>query len=237
MSMERVRNIFRDFSTQIIVGIVVSIVITSGVGVWAWFRQLAGFHIALIVIGVLCVSMVLINQFDAFFQRRKKPLYQQPHHYIDSTLRDWLYKGGFSLRANNQEGFDFLFVARDKQERPILIGKPNNKDEIMMEVLLGLKPIETEKLEKLDPELQRKLLSELRISLAMQQVAYSGLKTPITNIVFSNILVLDDSFTRDMFLARVDRVRYSLVSVLELLNPILERKIETETLPRMKMDG
>jgi hypothetical protein len=36
---------------------------------------------------------------------------------------------------------------------------------------------------------------------------------------------------------RIDRVRYALVLVKELLSPVLEREVEEETPPIMKMDG
>lgn len=234
--MERVRNVLRVVSTEIIAGAVVCVLTSVGAGVWAWFSRLEGLYIFLVVIGVLGVSVVGVNQLDGFVQRRKKPLYQQPQRYIDSTLRDWLYRGSFSLRENSQEGFEFAFVARDKQERPIFIGKANDRDEILLQLTLSLKAEETERLGKLDPEVQRKLLSELRISLARHQVQYFGLAMPITRIGILNIMVLDESFTRDVFLDRVDRVRYALVLVLELLAPILDRKVETETTPRIKMD-
>jgi len=128
-------------------------------------------------------------------------------------------------------------VAKDKQERPINVGKPKERDEILLQLVLSLKAEETKKLEKLEPEVQRKLLSELRISLARHQVQYFGLEMPITKIGIINIMVLNDSFTRDVFLDRIDRVRYALVLVLEILSPILDRKVETETTPRIRIDS
>lgn len=235
--MERIKDILRNFSTLSIVGIAVNIVVAVGLGIRARVMQLDGLYIALIVIGVLGIMMVLVNQSSAFYQRSKKPLYQQPNYYIASTLRDWLYKRGFALRVNNRKGFEFLFVAKDKQERPILIGKPDNQDEIMLEMHLSLTPDETQKLQKLNSRQQRILLSELRISLARHQVAYSGLKMPMKEIGVQKTLILDDSFTRDMFLDRVDRVRYSLILLLELLNPVLEREIKTETPLQTQMNG
>jgi hypothetical protein len=235
--MEKVRDILRTISTQIIVGTVVCVLITVGAGVWAWLSRLDGLKIFLIVIGVLVASVVLVNQLDGFVQRRKKPLFKQSSRQIDSTLRDWLYRGSFTLKKNTQKGFEFAFEARDKQGRPIFVGKTDDRDEIVLQTALILDPNESEKVEKLDAEVKRKLISELRISLARHQVQYFGLETPMSKIGIVNIMVLDESFTRDVFMDRIDRVRYALVLVKELLSPVLEREVEEETPPIMKMDG
>lgn len=237
--MEKIRDILRVISTQIIMGVVVCVVISVGAGIWARFSRLDldGLYIFLIVIGALGVSAVIVNQLDGFVQRRRKPLFEQTSRQIDSTLRDWIYRGSFSLRENTQEGFEFAFVVRDTQERPIFVGKPNDRDEILLQTVLSLNPNETEKVQKLDEEIKRKLISELRISLARHQVQYLGLETPMTKIGIVEIMLLDESFTRDVFMDRIDKVRYALVMVRELLGPVLDRKVEKETVPIMKMDG
>ena len=220
--MGRFKRFLSDFSLHIIVGLTISIVVSGGLGVLAWVRKLDGLYIAIIVIGVLCLSVVLINQFDAFFDRRKKPLYKQNNSYIDFTLRDWLYKRGFSVRDNPREGFDFALIAKDKQERPVLVGKLSNSDEILLDTKLNLKKEDTEKLDKLNGVRKRELISELRISLARNQVEYYDVKIPLKGMGISYKLVLDSSFTRDAFLEKANRVRYSLVLVSELISPILE---------------
>jgi len=235
--MERVRDILKSISTQIIVGTIVSVVVTVVAGVWAGLSRLDGLYIFLIVIGVLCLSVVMVNQLDGFIQRRKKPLFEQSSSHIDSTLRDWLYRGSFSVMENTQEGFEFAFVARDRQGRPVFVSKPNDRDEILLESPFKLRPNETENVQKLEPEEKRRLVSELRISLARHQVQYRGLDLPIKRIDIVDILVLDESFTRDVFMSRVDRVRYAFVMVGELLSPVLERKVEAEKLPKVKMEG
>ena len=235
--MEKVRDIIRNISTPIIVGIVVWVVVSVVAGIVARLSRLDGLYIFLIVIGVLSVSVVVVNQLDAFIQRRKKPLFEQSSSYIDSTLRDWLYRGSFSLMENTQEGFEFAFVTKDRQGRPVYVSRPNNRDEILLETRFRLKPNETENVNKLHPEEKRRLLSELRISLAKHQVQSAGLDSPIKDIHIVDIMVLNESFTKDAFMSRVDKVRYALVMIGELLRPVLERKAEVEKLPEVKMEG
>jgi len=234
--MEKIKNAFRQVSTEIIAGLVATAMTTGGLSIWALLRHIDGFYIALIAIGVLAVSMVFVNQLDAFFQRRKKPLHQQSDRYIDTTLHEWLYRRGFSIRNMVNEKYEFLFLTKDIQERPILVGKPKGTDELILQLSLVLKPEETAKLDRLDVDSQRKLLTELRVSLARHMVGYVGIELPLKTIVVTNTLLIDDSFTRDMVLERIDRIRYALVLILELLNPILERQREVEPQPEIRTE-
>ena len=221
--MERIRFWFKDFSREIIIGVVASIMITAGVGVGAWLKQFDVFTISLLLLFALGVSMTLVNQFDAFFQRRKRQLAFQPYYYIGKTLGEWLYKRGFSIQDELQVNTDFQFLTRDFQLRPIHIGKLKNRDDVTIQAQLDFQEDAIKKMEELGIDNQAKLFGEIKIALARMQVQYSQVKMPIKFIKVDCTCALDESFTRDSFFEKVNRIRFALVTIAEILSPVLRQ--------------
>lgn len=220
--MEKIKGWFRELSKQIIIGAIIAMVITAGLGIWAWLIHFGVFYIAIFMLFALAMTTTILNQFDSFLERRKKPLAYQPFSYIGKTLADWLYKHGFSIQDEIQINTDFQFMTRDSQQRPIHIGKIKNRDEITIQSVIQFAEAETKMIGELSPENQNKLLSELRIAIARMGVQYVNVELPMKFIGIMCTLVLDDTFSRESFQEKIERVRNALVIIQETITPYLQ---------------
>ena len=223
--MDKIRAWFRHIPAQIISTGVFTMLITAGTALWAHFEKLTPFWIFIISLCVMALVIIIINQVDAFFQRRNKTLFQQSYKYIDMTLREWLYKRGYSVQNDAQPGSEFQFIIRDQQQRQITVAKLKDSDDLLIQTTIKLNTDETEQISELDTETQRKLINDLQVSLSKQQVQYLDLKLPLETISMVAYLVLDKSFSRDVFLEAIDRVRNGRLFVRELLSSILKTDI------------
>jgi hypothetical protein len=93
----------RDISSQIIGGVVATVLIALGLAFWAWLKALDPIFIVLIFLAVVAVVFVIINQADSFSKRRKRGVSKYNDKEIEDAVREWVDIPGFTFKRNMKE--------------------------------------------------------------------------------------------------------------------------------------
>lgn len=191
--------------------------------------NLASVYVALIALGALAITAFSVNQIDMLLLRRKRPLAEQPSRHIHDRLVRWTYDRGFGVKKVSTDKYDFEFVIRDQQDRPITVIKAKGADEIV--IGMAFEP------SRLFPWLQgveatrrRQLVSDLKVLIARQELTWLLLSDLLGPVQIQAEVPTDAITGRAAFFSLVDKVRLTMVMILETIRALSPGALEVVAL-------
>lgn len=194
----------RELSARIVVGVMVAMLTALGLAFWAWLKALDPFFIVIIFLAVMAIVIIIINQLDAFFQRRKRGLSKYSDKEIENAIREWIDIPGFTFKRSDAEDEDsfFLFHVVDDCDRPVHIRRSKKASS---HILLWSDISIPSKSEEMQIEFAQEDLKKLAGALSLEMLrlgcGYELKDFSERGFLFRiyHTIAIDDSLTADTF--------------------------------------
>ncbi len=197
---------------------------TSWAVIWA-FLKLLGPWIIVIAFACVAIGLLIINQFHIVLMRHRRGFTSMKNERIDTTLRSWLDKLGYSIRSASDTKMLFQFVATDNQQTNITVCRPIAEDNF---IFIGGNwniPPDIEKwFDEMPKDSREEMLSELRIELLRMKVDNSGLKHPLKQVAVQVRVPCDETCTEAVFIQYWVTAKFAYIMMGQIMARALRRE-------------
>jgi hypothetical protein len=121
----------------------------------------------------------------------------KPRIFLERRIRGWLVRSDWSVRIEKQPGAYFWIWAKDPTGRELAVSRHREKKEIL--VFTALVPLEQDwvlKLAALGRVEQYRLVEDIKIFLAIKDMAYRDVEWPPERVAVQDALALDHNISR-----------------------------------------
>jgi hypothetical protein len=178
-------------------------VVAAVIALLAWLQHIPWYLIVLGIIVAVAATFWGINQIGIFQKRQNQVFLGKNNEKMESLLRKWLDKRHYPTQHKTNDKYLFYFVARDTQQRPIHIMRPQSNSAVIRLLL-----VQGEKeLERFSTKRQEILRSNIGIEMARFGLRYHE---GVPMYVYLD-MPCDDSLTENTFMNAIDRIRQAHV--------------------------
>jgi len=217
-----IRKWFSDVSKGFVGGGLLLVIVTIGVPILAWLQSLPWYVIALSAIVAPGFTLFSWNQYKLWQKRRSVQI-----GHIESVVRNWLYRNSFSIKDDPQSSSVFQFVARDQQNRPVIVCRLKGEPFLTLGARLLVSEKDQQKLDPITGNEDSTLIEDLRIEMARTGVEYVGITHPLRVIDIQKKVSCDDTLTELALLQEAMFIRRIQVLIGEFLSRAM--KLSTQT--------
>lgn len=217
-----IRNWSFDIFKGFIGGALLLAIVTAGAPLLAWLQSLPWYVIMLSPIGAFGLTLFSLNQYRLWQKRRSIKI-----EHIETAVRNWLYKGKFSIQDDPQPNAVFQFVARDEQGRPVVVCQLRVESSLTLGARLLVSREDQQRLDPITGDENSTLLEDLKIEMVRIGVGFIGIQHPLREITIEEKIPCDDTLTELTFLQKVMFIRRIQVLIGELLRRAM--KLSTQT--------
>ncbi len=133
----------------------------------------------------LAAGLTIINQLDDY-RRKTKSGKDLTDEEIETTIRDWLFQAGYSVRSGEiAPNTYFAFHITDLQDRTLTVLRfKKHPQSVTLVANMPIEPILKERFLKLDDKSRRKILLNLRLEILKIGINYRHLEEPLDKVFF-----------------------------------------------------
>ena len=220
--MEKLRKLWDKLATGIIGGLVVAAILAIGTAFWAFIQSWAAPLIIVIFVGTFGLTLFSLNQYRLWRKSRGIQIER-----IESMVRNWLYRNGFSIQNDPQPNAVFQFVARDAQGRPVVVSQLRSELFLTLGAKLLVSPEDQQRLDPITGDENSTILEDLKMEMVRSGVGFIGIVHPLRDITIEEKVPCDDTLTELAFMQKVMFIRRIQVLIGEFLRRAM--KLSTQT--------
>ena len=215
--MAWLRKIWEKLATEIIGGLIVAALIAIGTAIWAFLQSWVAPLIIVIFVGTFGLTLFSLNQYRLWRKRHGIQVER-----IETTVRDWLYKNKFSIQNDPQPSSVFQFVARDQENRPVVVYRLRGEPFLNLGAKLLVSEEDKQKLDTITGNESSTFFEDLGMEMARSGVEYVGITHPLRVITIQKKVPCDDTLTELALLQEVMFIRRMTVLITEFISRALK---------------
>jgi hypothetical protein len=212
------KETLKQVPRELIYALVILIVVVGGGSLLVSIREdiPATWYIPLAVTTVF----LALASLNAFYQLRLKlarNLSSLSDEKIEATLRDWLFRFGFTIGPASDADSLFRFSATDPEKRLVLVARLKDQEKFLVfAAVLRIQEEDTPLLAGLAGQPRAQMLEDLRIEFARFGIAYRGVRHPLKAIQMQHIVPLD-GLTELGIVVEISYLRRAMAVATELI--------------------
>ncbi len=162
--------------------------------------------VALLGIGILLMSH---GCYEIFFK---------PRMFLRKRLVKWLLNRNWKVRLEKHADFYFIIWAEDDSGREVMIGRTrNDKGILAFTALIHQDNKLLSPLDRLEANLRRQLIEDIKAFLAGKDMAYKGPFWPMNKLAVKHALPLDSQLTEHVIDLKAKEVVNAVIGVHSLI--------------------